>query len=64
MYFSFSFKSNINQDPELTSQRPKEQNCLMGCCNPNFEDPNGCQSKVSKKIVFYNNLIWLIFQTT
>ncbi|XP_058488304.1 uncharacterized protein LOC131461232 [Solea solea] len=34
-----------HQDPELSGRRPKEQNCLMGCCNSNVEEPNGCHSQ-------------------
>lgn len=41
----------IPQDPELTGRGPKGQNCLMGCCNSNLEEPNGCQSQVSKAVL-------------
>ncbi|TWW62725.1 PDZ domain-containing RING finger protein 4 [Takifugu flavidus] len=37
-----------SQDPELiviARQRPKEQSCLVGCCNPTLEEPNDCHSK-------------------
>ncbi len=38
------------QDSERTGRGPREQNCLMGCCNPNLEEPNGCHSQVSQTV--------------
>ncbi|XP_034440505.1 uncharacterized protein LOC117761043 [Hippoglossus hippoglossus] len=34
-----------HQDPELSGRRPKEQNCLMRCCNTNLEEQNRCHSQ-------------------
>ncbi|XP_071351087.1 uncharacterized protein [Trachinotus anak] len=47
-YLSSSPRDTVDighQDPELTGRRPKGQNCLMGCCNSNLEEPNGCHSQ-------------------
>ncbi|GAA6216874.1 uncharacterized protein LOC108885346 [Lates japonicus] len=47
-YLSSSPRDTVDighQDPELTCRRPKGQNCLMGCCNTNLEEPNGCHSQ-------------------
>ncbi|XP_056259715.1 uncharacterized protein LOC130186547 [Seriola aureovittata] len=47
-YLSSSPRDTVDighQDPELTGRRPKGQNCLMGCCNTNLEDANGCHSQ-------------------
>ncbi|CAJ1050922.1 uncharacterized protein LOC121528072 [Xyrichtys novacula] len=35
----------VHQDPELSGRAPKGQNCLMGCCNTNLEEPNGFHSQ-------------------
>ncbi|XP_034537510.1 uncharacterized protein LOC117811374 [Notolabrus celidotus] len=36
----------VHQDPELTGRGAlKGQNCLMGCCNTNLEEPNGFHSQ-------------------
>ncbi|KAM7005419.1 uncharacterized protein LKV04_002186 [Tautogolabrus adspersus] len=35
----------VHQDPELTGRGPNGQNCLMGCCNTNLEEPNGFHSQ-------------------
>ncbi|XP_041835096.1 uncharacterized protein LOC121635817 [Melanotaenia boesemani] len=34
-----------HKDLGLTGRRPKEQNCLMGCCNADLEEPTTCQSQ-------------------
>ncbi|XP_051270116.1 uncharacterized protein LOC127371375 isoform X1 [Dicentrarchus labrax] len=47
-YLSSSPRDTVDighQDPELTGRGPKGQNCLMGCCNANLEEPNGCHSQ-------------------
>ncbi|XP_026202917.1 uncharacterized protein LOC113153486 [Anabas testudineus] len=47
-YLSSSPRDTVDislQDTELTSRQPKGQNCLMGCCNTNLEEPNGCHSQ-------------------
>lgn len=41
------FEIIVSQDPEVARRRPKGQNCLMGCCSSNLEEPNGCHSQVS-----------------
>nr|XP_020466879.1 uncharacterized protein LOC109966405 [Monopterus albus] len=47
-YLSNSPRDTVDishQDLELTSRRPKGQNCLMGCCSTNVDEPNGCHSQ-------------------
>ncbi|XP_023146846.2 uncharacterized protein LOC111582418 [Amphiprion ocellaris] len=47
-YLSSSPRDTVDighQDLELTGRRPKGQNCLMGCCNANLEEPNACHSQ-------------------
>ncbi|XP_068460424.1 uncharacterized protein [Clinocottus analis] len=47
-YLSSSPRDTVDighQDPELPGRGPKGQNCLMGCCNANLEEPNGCHSQ-------------------
>ncbi|TDH14343.1 hypothetical protein EPR50_G00035400 [Perca flavescens] len=47
-YLSSSPRDTVDmshQDPELTCHGQKGQNCLMRCCNPNLEEPNGCHSQ-------------------
>ncbi|XP_029007256.1 uncharacterized protein LOC114855896 [Betta splendens] len=47
-YLSSSPRDTVDislQDPELTSRRPKGQNCLMGCCKSSLEEPSGCHSQ-------------------
>ncbi|KAM6927258.1 uncharacterized protein FYW49_003467 [Xenentodon cancila] len=34
-----------HQDLELMSRRPKRKNCLMGCCNPDLDEPTTCHSQ-------------------
>ncbi|XP_057700991.1 uncharacterized protein LOC130921299 [Corythoichthys intestinalis] len=34
-----------HQDPEMGGRRAKEQNCLMGCCNVNLDEPKGFHSQ-------------------
>lgn len=48
-YLSSSPRDTVDiihqQDPELAGRGPKGQNCLMGCCNTNLEEPNGFHSQ-------------------
>ncbi|XP_033482248.1 uncharacterized protein LOC117256739 [Epinephelus lanceolatus] len=47
-YLSSSPRDTVDighQDPELSGRGPKGQNCLMGCCNANLDEPNGCHSQ-------------------
>ncbi|XP_037303850.2 uncharacterized protein LOC119193983 [Pungitius pungitius] len=47
-YLSGSPRDTVDighQDPELVGRGPKGQNCLMGCCNANLEEPNGFHSQ-------------------
>ncbi|KAM3622222.1 uncharacterized protein V6R79_022121 [Siganus canaliculatus] len=38
-----------HQDPEVDGRRPNGQNCLMGCCNANLEEHNGCHSQTDEE---------------
>ncbi|XP_077459571.1 uncharacterized protein LOC144075968 [Stigmatopora argus] len=43
-YLSNSPRDTVDishQDPEMGGRRAKEQNCLMGCCNVNLDEPKG-----------------------
>ncbi|XP_061582955.1 uncharacterized protein LOC133448443 [Cololabis saira] len=34
-----------HQDLELMTRRQKRKNCLMGCCNPDLDEPTTCHSQ-------------------
>lgn len=36
------------QDPEASGRRAKGQNCLLGCCNINLDEPKGYHSQVTR----------------
>lgn len=38
---------SLSQDPQMTSRVPAGQNCLIGCCNANLEEPSSFQSQVA-----------------
>ncbi|KAK5622718.1 hypothetical protein CRENBAI_025701 [Crenichthys baileyi] len=47
-YMSSSPRDTVeinHQDLELARRRQKKKNCLMGCCNPDLDEPTTCHSQ-------------------
>ncbi|XP_049589452.1 uncharacterized protein [Syngnathus scovelli] len=47
-YLSNSPRDTVDmchQDPEVSGRRTKQQNCLMGCCDVNLDEPKGYHSQ-------------------